>query len=243
LLRRQLRVSDEEMDHALALVRACQPRPGSSVHSVPAEYIVPDVFVRRTERGWAVEINPASLPRIRVNQSYAGLIGRSSDHAMLRTQLQEARWLIRSLEIRNDTLLKVARCIVQRQSAFLEHGDEHMQPMILKDVAEAVQMHESTISRVTTNKYMHTHRGVFEFRYFFSSHVAASDGTEMSSTAIRAKIRKLVAAEEPDKPLSDSRIAEVLSQEGVQVARRTVAKYREALGIPPSSERKRVPVR
>ena len=239
LLRRQLRVTEEEMEHALVLVRACQPRPGSSVHSVPAEYIVPDVFVRRTERGWAVDINPASLPRIRVNQSYAGLIGRSADHAMLRTQLQEARWLIRSLEIRNETLLKVARCIVQRQSAFLEHGDEYMQPMILKDVAEAVQMHESTISRVTTNKYMHTHRGVFEFRYFFSSHVAASDGTEMSSTAIRAKIRKLVAAEEPDKPLSDSRIAEILSREGVLVARRTVAKYREALGIPPSSERKR----
>jgi len=243
LLRRQLRVTEEEMEHALVLVRACQPRPGSSVHSVPAEYIVPDVFVRRTERGWAVDINPASLPRIRVNQSYAGLIGRSADHAMLRTQLQEARWLIRSLEIRNDTLLKVARCIVQRQSAFLENGDEHMQPMILKDVAEAVQMHESTISRVTTNKYMHTHRGVFEFRYFFSSHVAASDGTEMSSTAIRAKIRKLVSAEEPDKPLSDSRIADILSHEGVLVARRTVAKYREALGIPPSSERKRVSVR
>jgi RNA polymerase sigma-54 factor len=243
LLRRQLRVTEDEMEHALVLVRACQPRPGSSVHSVPAEYIVPDVFVRRTERGWAVDINPASLPRIRVNQSYAGLIGRSADHAMLRTQLQEARWLIRSLEIRNETLLKVARCIVQRQSAFLEHGDEYMQPMILKDVAEAVQMHESTISRVTTNKYMHTHRGVFEFRYFFSSHVAASDGTEMSSTAIRAKIRKLVSAEEPDKPLSDSRIAEILSREGVLVARRTVAKYREALGIAPSSERKKVPVR
>ncbi len=243
LLRRQLRVTEEELENALVLVRACQPRPGSSVHSVPAEYIVPDVFVRRTERGWAVDINPASLPRIRVNQSYAGLIGRGGDHAMLRTQLQEARWLIRSLEIRNETLLKVARCIVQRQSAFLENGDEYMQPMILKDVAEAVQMHESTISRVTTNKYMHTHRGVFEFRYFFSSHVAASDGTEMSSTAIRAKIRKLVAAEEPDKPLSDSRIADILSREGVLVARRTVAKYREALGIPPSSERKRVSVR
>ncbi|MBL8270732.1 RNA polymerase factor sigma-54 [Steroidobacter sp.] len=243
LLRRQLRVTEEELEFALVLVRACQPRPGSSVHSVPAEYVVPDVFVRRTERGWVVEINPASLPRIRVNQSYAGLIGRSGDHAMLRTQLQEARWLIRSLEIRNETLLKVARCIVQRQSAFLENGDEYMQPMILKDVAEAVQMHESTISRVTTNKYMHTHRGVFEFRYFFSSHVAASDGTEMSSTAIRAKIRKLVAAEEPDKPLSDSRIADILSREGVLVARRTVAKYREALGIPPSSERKRVSVR
>lgn len=243
LLRRQLRVTEEELENALVLVRACQPRPGSSVHSVPAEYIVPDVFVRRTGQGWAVDINPASLPRIRVNKSYAGLIGRSADHAMLRTQLQEARWLIRSLEIRNETLLKVARCIVQRQSAFLENGDEYMQPMILKDVAEAVQMHESTISRVTTNKYMHTHRGVFEFRYFFSSHVAASDGTEMSSTAIRAKIRKLVAAEEPDKPLSDSRIAEILSREGVLVARRTVAKYREALGIPPSSERKRVSVR
>lgn len=242
LLRRQLRVSEEEMEHALVLVRACQPRPGSSVHSVPAQYIVPDVFVRRTERSWVVEINPASLPRIRVNQSYAGLIGRSSDHAMLRTQLQEARWLIRSLEIRNETLLKVARCIVQRQSAFLELGDEHMQPMILKDVAEAVEMHESTISRVTTNKYMHTPRGVFEFRYFFSSHVAGSDGTEMSSTAIRAKIRKLVA-QEGDKPLSDNRIAEILSQEGVLVARRTVAKYREALGIPSSGERKRVPVR
>lgn len=243
LLRRQLRVCEEEMEQALALVRSCRPRPGSSVHSVPAEYIVPDVFVRRTERGWAVDINPASLPRIRVNQSYAGLIGRSADHAMLRTQLQEARWLIRSLEIRNETLLKVARCIVQRQSAFLEHGDESMRPMILKDVAEAVQMHESTISRVTTNKYMHTHRGVFEFRYFFSSHVAARDGTEMSSTAIRAKIRKLVAAEQPDKPLSDSRIADILSKEGVLVARRTVAKYREALGIPPSSERKRASAR
>jgi RNA polymerase sigma-54 factor len=242
-LRRQLRVTEEELDDALVLVRACQPRPGSSVHSVPAEYVVPDVFVRRTDRGWAVEINPASLPRIRVNQSYAGLIGRSADHATMRAQLQEARWLIRSLEIRNETLLKVARCIVQRQSAFLEQGDEHMQPMILKDVAEAVQMHESTISRVTTNKYMHTPRGVFEFRYFFSSHVSGADGTELSSTAIRAKIRKLVAQENAEQPLSDSRIAEILSQEGIQVARRTVAKYREALSIPPSSERKRVTVK
>jgi RNA polymerase sigma-54 factor len=243
LLRRQLRVSDEELEHALALVRACQPRPGASVHTAPPEYIVPDVFVRRTERGWAVDINPASLPRIRVNQSYAGALSRSGDHAMLRAQLQEARWLIRSLEIRNETLLKVARCIVQRQSAFLEHGEEYMQPMILKDVAEAVQMHESTISRVTTNKYMHTPRGIFEFRYFFSSHVSSADGTELSSTAIRAKIRKLVAQEDADKPLSDSRIAEILSREGVQVARRTVAKYREALGIPPSSERKRMATR
>lgn len=243
LLRRQLRITDEEMANALILVRSCQPRPGAAVHSTPAEYIVPDVFIRRTEKGWAVDINPGSLPRIRVNQSYASLLGRCSDHAMLRTQLQEARWLIRSLEIRNDTLLKVAHCIVQRQCAFLEHGDEHMQPMILKDIAEAVQMHESTVSRVTTNKYMHTPRGIFEFRYFFSSHIAGSNGTELSSTAIRAKIRKLIGAERACKPLSDNRIAEILSKEGVLVARRTVAKYREALGIPASSERKRVPVR
>jgi RNA polymerase sigma-54 factor len=239
ILRRQLRATEEETDCALALVRACQPRPGAAIHSVPAEYIVPDVFVRRTDHGWAVEVNPATLPKIRVNQSYANLLNRSSDHAMLRTQLQEARWLIRSLEIRNETLLKVARCIVQRQAAFLDNGDEFMQPMILKDVAEAIEMHESTISRVTTNKYMHTPRGVIEFRYFFSSHVSGSDGSELSSTAIRARIKKLIAQEDATKPLSDSRIAEILSQEGAQVARRTVAKYREAIGIAPSSDRKR----
>ncbi len=240
LLRRQLRTTEEDMDQALALVRACQPRPGASLHTSAPDYVVPDVFIRRTEHGWAVEINPASVPRIRVNQSYASMLGRSSDYASMRTQLQEARWLIRSLEIRNETLLKVARCIVQRQAAFLDQGEESMQPMILKDVADAVEMHESTISRVTTNKYMHTPRGVFEFRYFFSSHVSGTDGSELSSTAIRAKIRKLIAVEDADKPLSDSRIAEILSEDGVQVARRTVAKYREALNIPPSSERKRV---
>lgn len=243
LLRRTLRASEEDTDAAVALVRACQPRPGAAIYATQPEYIVPDVFVRRTDRGWQVEVNPATLPKLRVNQGYANLLTRASDHAMLRTQLQEARWLIRSLEIRNETLLKVARCIVERQSAFLEHGDEHMQPMILKDVAEAVEMHESTISRVTTNKYMHTPRGVIEFRYFFSSHVQGSDGSELSSTAIRAKIKKLIAQEDPAKPLSDNRIAEILSLEGAQVARRTVAKYREAIGIAPSSERKRAAAR
>ena len=240
LLRRQLRTSEEDLDSAMALVRACQPRPGAGLYSKVPDYIVPDVFIRRTEHGWEVEINPASVPRIRVNQSYAGMLGRSADFTVMRTQLQEARWLIRSLEIRNETLLKVARCIVQRQTAFLEHGDEFMQPMILKDVADAVEMHESTISRVTTNKYMHTPRGVIEFRFFFSSHVSGTDGSELSSTAIRAKIRKLISAEDNDKPLSDSRIAEILSEEGAKVARRTVAKYREAMNIPPSSDRKRV---
>lgn len=243
LLRRQLRCSESDLEMALALVRSCHPRPGSAVNPAQAEYIVPDVFVRRTEHGWIVEINQATVPRVRVNQSYAGLISRAPDHAMLRTQLQEARWLMRSLEIRNETLIKVARCIVQRQTGFFEYGEEAMEPLILKDVAEAVEMHESTISRVTTAKYMHTPRGVFEFRYFFSSHVAAADGTEMSSTAIRAKIRKLISQENPESPWSDSKLAEILSQEGIPVARRTVAKYREGMQIAPSNERKRAAAR
>jgi RNA polymerase sigma-54 factor len=243
LLRRQLRCSESDLEMALALVRSCHPRPGAAVNSGQAEYVIPDVFVRRTEHGWIVEINQSTVPRIRVNQNYANLVSRSPDHAMLRTQLQEARWLMRSLEIRNETLVKVARCIVQRQAGFFEHGEEAMEPLILKDVAEAVEMHESTISRVTTAKYMHTPRGVFEFRYFFSSHVAAADGTEMSSTAIRAKIRKLLALENPDNPLSDSKLAEILSREGIPVARRTVAKYREGMQIAPSNERKRAAAR
>jgi RNA polymerase sigma-54 factor len=243
LLRRQLRCSESDLEMALALVRSCHPRPGSAVNPTQAQYVIPDVFVRRTDHGWIVEINQATVPRVRVNQSYANLISRAPDHAMLRTQLQEARWLMRSLEIRNETLVKVARCIVQRQTSFFEIGEEAMEPLILKDVAEAVEMHESTISRVTTAKYMHTPRGVFEFRYFFSSHVAAADGTEMSSTAIRAKLRKLISQENPDNPLSDAKLAEILSQEGIPVARRTVAKYREGMQIAPSNERKRAAAR
>ena len=237
-LRRTLGVEEDALQAALSLIRACNPRPGSAFEGAPPEYVVPDVFVKRTEQGWAVEINPASVPRLKVNQGYASLVARSSDYASLRAQLQEARWLIRSLEIRNDTLLKVARTIVQRQAAFLEHGEEAMQPMILRDVAEAVQMHESTISRVTTGKYMHTPRGIFEFRFFFSSHVSGADGEEVSSIAIRARIRKLIADEDPGKPLSDSQLAGLLAGEGVKVARRTVAKYREALGLASSSERR-----
>ncbi len=239
LLRRELRATDEEIASALALVRSCHPRPGSTVSAGSAEYVVPDVFVRRTDHGWAVEINAATLPRVRLNSSYASLIGRNASHASMRAQLQEARWLLKSLEIRHETLIKVARSIVERQTAFLEHGDEHMRPMILKDIAEAVGMHESTISRVTSGKYMHTPRGVFELRYFFSSQVEGADGSGTSSTAIRAKIRKLVKEEDSDTPLSDGRIAELLSAEGIPVARRTVAKYREAMGIAPSNERRR----
>jgi RNA polymerase sigma-54 factor len=242
-LRRQLHCSVEDFDLALALVRGCHPRPGSGLQQTRTEYVVPDVFVRRSPDGWVVELNPSSLPRVRLNQTYAGLVTRAEDHAALRGQLQEARWLLRSLEIRNETLLKVARTIVQRQMAFLEEGEEAMEPMVLKDVADAIEMHESTVSRVTTGKYMHTPRGVLEFRFFFSSRVSGDGGAEVSSTAIRARIRKLVAAEDPVEPLSDSKLAELLLQDGIQVARRTVAKYREALGIASSSERRRVAVR
>ena len=238
-LRRELRSSEEELACALALVRSCHPRPGATVSTGAPEYVVPDVFVRRTEHGWAVEINSATMPRVRLNHSYASLLGRNSSHASLRAQLQEARWLLKSLEIRHETLIKVTRSIVERQVDFLEHGEEYMRPMILKDIAEAVDMHESTISRVTSGKYMHTPRGVFELRYFFSSQIEGADGSGTSSTAIRAKIRKLLKEEDPLAPLSDGRIAELLSAEGIPVARRTVAKYREAMNIPSSSERKR----
>jgi RNA polymerase sigma-54 factor len=238
-LRRELHAAEEELACALALVRSCHPRPGSTVSNEAAEYVVPDVFVRRTDRGWSVEINSATLPRVRLNHSYVSLLGRGASHASLRTQLQEARWLLKSLEIRHETLVKVARSIVERQTEFLEHGEEYMRPMILKDIAEAVGMHESTISRVTSGKYMHTPRGVFELRYFFSSQIEGADGSGTSSTAIRAKIRKLLKEENPLTPLSDGRIAQLLSAAGIPVARRTVAKYREAMSIPSSSERKR----
>jgi RNA polymerase sigma-54 factor len=243
MLRRKLGVSDAELEAALALVRSCHPRPGAAIQPAAAEYVVPDVFVRKHDGKWIVEVNRTLAPRLRVNQAYAQMLRGNGEHTVLRTQLQEARWLVRSLEIRNETLLKVANCIVRRQTEFFEHGEECMKPMILKDVAEAVEMHESTISRVTSGKYMHTPRGVFELRYFFSSQVTGDDGKEQSSTAIRAKIRKLIGQESPDSPLSDSRIAEMLQADGVNVARRTVAKYREAMKIAPSSERKRRPGR
>jgi RNA polymerase sigma-54 factor len=209
------------------------------VHAPAADYVIPDVFVRKADGAWVVELNQSMAPQLRVNQAYASSLGRHGDYDVLRSQLQEARWLIRSLEIRNETLLKVALTIVQRQTDFLEHGEEFMRPMVLKDIAEAIDMHESTVSRVTTNKYMHTPRGVFEFRFFFSSHLASTEG-DQSSVAVRAKIKKLIGAETPEKPLSDNQLAKLLSAEGIKVARRTVAKYREGMNIPSSSERRRV---
>ena len=237
-LRRSHRASEEELEEALALVRSCHPKPGLSVATGATEYVIPDVFVRKIDGRWQVEISATGVPRISVNQKYAELLRGNSDHQVLRSQLQEARWLVRSLEIRNETLLKVASCIVARQQEFLDHGEEAMKPLVLRDVAEAIGMHESTVSRVTTSKYMHTPRGVFEFKYFFSSHLSSVDGDDQSSTAVRAKIRKLIGAENPAKPLSDSKIANMLAEEGIKVARRTVAKYREGMKIASSSERK-----
>jgi len=242
-LRRRLGVSDEELDAALALVRSCHPRPGAAIASGRTEYIVPDVYVRKLDGKWTVEVNRSIAPKLKVNQTYAEMLRGNGQHANLRTQLQEARWLVRSLEIRHDTLLKVAMCIVERQVDFFENGEEAMKPMVLRDIAEVVEMHESTISRVTANKYMHTPRGVLEFRYFFSSQLSATDGTEQSSTAIRAKIRRLIGQESPQKPLSDSKIVTLLADEGTKIARRTVAKYREAMSIAPSSERRERPTR
>ena len=238
LQRRHASVSEEELEGALALVRGCHPKPGLAVSSGSTEYVVPDVFVRKIDNRWQVEISSTGVPRLSVNQKYAELLRGNADHAALRSQLQEARWLVRSLEIRNETLMKVATCIVSRQQEFLEHGDEAMKPLVLRDVAETIGMHESTVSRVTTSKYMHTPRGVFEFKYFFSSHLSTVDGKDQSSTSVRAKIRKLIGAENPSKPLSDSKIAKLLAEEGITVARRTVAKYREGMKIASSSERK-----
>ncbi len=225
----------------LQLIQQLDPRPGSRIASEHAEYVIPDVSVFKEHGKWIVTINPDSVPKLKINQQYADLVrGNSADSNYIRTNLQEAKWLIKSLESRNETLLKVAKCIVEHQRDFFEYGEEAMKPMVLNDVALAVDMHESTISRVTTQKYMHTPRGIFELKYFFSSHVSTDNGGECSSTAIRALIKKLVAAETPAKPLSDSKIAALLADQGIQVARRTIAKYRESLGIAPSSQRKRL---
>ncbi|HIE0532744.1 TPA: RNA polymerase factor sigma-54 [Pseudomonas aeruginosa] len=227
----------------IELIQCLHPRPGSQIESSEAEYIVPDVIVRKDNERWLVELNQEAMPRLRVNATYAGMVRRadsSADNTFMRNQLQEARWFIKSLQSRNETLMKVATQIVEHQRGFLDYGEEAMKPLVLHDIAEAVGMHESTISRVTTQKYMHTPRGIFELKYFFSSHVSTAEGGECSSTAIRAIIKKLVAAENAKKPLSDSKIAGLLEAQGIQVARRTVAKYRESLGIAPSSERKRL---
>jgi RNA polymerase sigma-54 factor len=242
-LTRRLNVDQASLNEAIALIQSLRPRPGSAVSSAPPQYVIPDVYVQKKNGAWHVELNPDALPRLRINPHYASLIRRSdnsADNNYLKTHMQEARWFLKSLKSRSETLLKVATCIVQRQQSFLEHGEEAMKPMVLHDVAEAVGMHESTISRVTTQKYMHAPRGIYELKYFFSSHLSTKAGGECSSTAIRALLKKLIAAENPRKPLSDSKLASLLSEQGINVARRTVAKYREAMLIPSSNERKRL---
>jgi len=243
LLMRRLRLKESQLGQIVALIQSLDPHPGDKIDAAETEYITPDVFVQKTEGRWVVELNPDIAPRLRINNNYASLIKRadnSADNSYLKDNLQEARWFLKSLQSRNETLMKVASRIVEYQQGFLEYGEEAMKPLVLHEIANAVEMHESTISRVTTNKYMHTPAGVFELKYFFSSHVGTDSGGECSSTAIRAIIKKTVAAESPTKPLSDSKIAQLLVDQGVNVARRTIAKYRESLGIPPSNERKRL---
>lgn len=242
-LMRKTRLKEPELQKVIGLIKTLNPRPGADISPSNTEYIVPDVIVSKKNGRWVVELNPASAPRLRVNPEYASMVKRSDtsdDNTYLKNHLQEARWFIKSLQQRNDTLLKVASRIVEYQRGFLEYGEQAMKPLVLHDIAETVDLHESTISRVTTNKYMHTPAGVFELKYFFSSHVNTHEGGEVSSTAIRALIKKLVSEENPRKPLSDSKIANILAKQNIKVARRTIAKYRESLLIPPSNERKQL---
>lgn len=240
-LMRKTKLKEDQLREVMRLIQSLNPRPGDAVIKGDDQYVIPDVSVEKKNGRWVVELNSDTAPKLSINQQYAAMsktMKSSTDGQFIRANLQEAKWFIKSLESRNDTLLKVSNCIVQRQQGFLEHGEEAMRPMVLNDIAEAVDMHESTISRVTTQKYMHTPRGIFELKYFFSSHVSTENGGECSSTAIRSLIKKLILAETPAKPLSDSKMADLLAEQGIKVARRTIAKYRESLAIPPSNQRK-----
>ncbi|EFP9403215.1 RNA polymerase factor sigma-54 [Shigella flexneri] len=242
-LMRVTRLKEDVLKEAVNLIQSLDPRPGQSIQTGEPEYVIPDVLVRKHNGHWTVELNSDSIPRLQINQHYASMCNNArndGDSQFIRSNLQDAKWLIKSLESRNDTLLRVSRCIVEQQQAFFEQGKEYMKPMVLADIAQAVEMHESTISRVTTQKYLHSPRGIFELKYFFSSHVNTEGGGEASSTAIRALVKKLIAAENPAKPLSDSKLTSLLSEQGIMVARRTVAKYRESLSIPPSNQRKQL---
>ncbi len=240
---KKLKLKESHLREALRLIQSLNPRPGSEIEQPAPEYIIPDIIVRKHKSQWLVELNAEALPRLRINNNYASMVQRansSRDNVFMKNHLQEARWFLKNLQSRNETLLKVASRIVEYQQDFFAQGEEAMKPLILADIAEAVGMHESTISRVTTQKYMHTPRGLFELKYFFSSHVNTTEGGECSSTAIRALIKKIVAEENIRKPLSDNKIANLLGEQGIKVARRTIAKYRESLNIPPSNERKRL---
>lgn len=242
-LKRYNRINDEELGDIIRFIQRLNPKPGGRISQSAPQYVIPDVFVSKQEGRWNVRLNSESAPKLRINPTYASYIQRgkqSDDNTFLKNNMQEARWFIKSLQSRNETLMRVATSIVEHQRTFLDYGEEGMKPLVLREIAEELELHESTISRVTTQKYMHTPRGVFEFKYFFSSHVGTADGGECSATAIRAMIKKLIESEEPRKPMSDNKIASLLVEQGINVARRTVAKYREAMMIPPSNERKRL---
>lgn len=237
-LKKALDCDDEDLREVQAVVRQCNPHPGAAFATKVSDYVVPDVIVRRSKSGWAVTLNPDVMPRLRVNSLYASLLKQGKSEAQMGAQLQEAKWLIKNMRQRFDTILRVAEAIVERQRNFFSHGAVAMRPLVLREIADTLGLHESTISRVTTQKFMLTPHGMFELKYFFGSHVATEAGGEASSTAIRALIAQLTGAEDPRNPLSDSKIAEMLGEQGMVIARRTVAKYREALKIPPVSLRK-----
>lgn len=237
-LKKALDCDDEDLREAQAVIRQCHPHPGALFASDASDYVVPDVIVKRTKQGWQVTLNHDVMPRLRVNALYATILKQNKGEGSLTSQLQEARWLIKNMRQRFDTILRVAQAIVDRQRNFFTHGAVAMRPLVLREIADTLGLHESTISRVTTQKYMLTPHGMFELKYFFGSHVATETGGEASSTAIRALIKQLIGAEDPRNPFSDSKIADMLGEQGMVVARRTVAKYREALKIPPVNLRK-----
>ncbi len=241
-LKKRLNASDEQLKEVIDFIQHLQPYPGDSVNTTPPDYVIPDVVVKKIAGKWIAELNSDTVPTLRINQQYAAMekISNESDSQYIRSNLQEANWFIKSVENRNETLLKVSQFIVEHQQAFFENGAEYMKPMILSDVAEAIDMHESTISRVTTQKYLQCPTGIFELKFFFSSHVNTESGGEASSTAIRALIKKYISEEDAKKPLSDSKLVSILENQGIIIARRTVAKYREALSIPPSNQRKQL---
>lgn len=242
-LKHKTRLTEEELASVVQLIQSLNPRPGGAIDSAAPEYITPDVRVSKKNGRWVVELNNEATPRLRINNVYANMVKRadnSAENTFLKDNLQEAKWFLKSLQSRNETLLKVATKIVEHQRGFLDYSEEAMKPLVLAEIAEAVEMHESTISRVTSRKYIDTPGGIFELKYFFSSHVLTNTGGEVSSTAIRALIKKLIADENPRKPLSDNKIAAILAEQNIKIARRTVAKYRESIAIPPSNERKRL---
>jgi RNA polymerase sigma-54 factor len=241
-LKRLLGVTEDELRDVRALVLTLDPKPGRAFGQGDVRYVVPDVVVRKTGGRWSAALNRDAMPRLRINKMYADILQASRENGgkHLAGQLQEARWLIKNVQQRFDTILRVTQAIVDRQKNFFEHGEVAMRPLVLREIAESVGLHESTISRVTTQKYMLTPRGIFELKYFFGSHVSTDTGGACSATAIRALIKQLVAAEDVRKPLSDHRISDILAQQGIQVARRTVAKYREAMHIQPANLRKSI---